>query len=75
MSQSDQLYRTFDRHDASRVDSPEAQKLVGELTALRQSFINAWYERAITLTREERRLLRDEVRQTCSLLIDLTARD
>jgi hypothetical protein len=74
MSQSDQLFRILDGHDASTVDSPEAQKLLGELTALRRRFINAWHERAITLTREERRLPRNEVRQACSLLTDLTAR-
>jgi hypothetical protein len=35
--------------------------------------VQAWQERGVMLTHEEQQELRDEIRQTCALLTDLTS--
>jgi hypothetical protein len=49
-----------------------AQSMLLELRTLRRRVIQAWQERAVALTKEEQAELRDEIRETCSLLTDLT---
>ena len=51
----------------------EADRILADLRRLREDVINAWFERAVILTREEQEALRAEIRQTCQLLTDLTA--
>jgi hypothetical protein len=51
----------------------EADRLLNNLRKLREELINAWFERGVMLTPDEQVRLRDEIRQTCALLSDLTA--
>ena len=46
--------------------------MLADLKALRRSIISAWQERGIMLTPEQQRELRDEIRETCELLMSLT---
>ena len=55
-------------------DSSEARRVFTDLHTLRGNLVDAWQARAVILTPEERRQLRDEIRQTCSLLEDLVSR-
>lgn len=51
----------------------EGDLILGDLRQLRERIVTAWFERGVMLTRDEQGRLRDEIRQTCSLLADLTA--
>ena len=53
--------------------SSEADQIIDSLRAMKRGVIDAWKERAVVLTREEQRRLRDEIRDTCELLQNLTA--
>jgi hypothetical protein len=55
------------------VDIRGVQDLLTDIRVLRRTIVDAWQERAVTLTREEQRDLRDEIRSTCALLMDLTS--
>lgn len=59
-------------NDASNDDSSEAERIFTDLRSLRRNVIDAWQARGVILTAEERRELRDEIRETCALLEDLT---
>jgi hypothetical protein len=50
----------------------DAQAMLAEVRALRQRVVDAWRERAVLLTREEQKELRDEINDTCALLTELT---
>ena len=50
----------------------EADRIRESLDALRASVIEAWQTRAVMLTLDEQRALRDEIRETCALLMNLT---
>lgn len=51
----------------------EAERILGDLRALRRVIVEAWGERAVILTNEEQRQLQAEIQYTCDLLRDLTA--
>ncbi|MCL6684780.1 hypothetical protein [Sphingomonas alba] len=51
----------------------EAESIINDLRQLRQVIIHAWNERSVMLTKEERRELQSEVRETCDLLNELTS--
>lgn len=62
-------------------DPGEGVKIVGvdqggtalaELRALRRRIVDLWLERGVMLTGEEQKELRDEIRETCTLLTALT---
>ena len=59
-------------NDASN-DSSELERIFIDLHSLRRHVIDAWQARAVLLTDEERRNLRDEIMETCALLKELTA--
>jgi len=63
-----------DPYDEScaNITSFEAGRMLADLKALRRSIISAWQERGIMLTPEQQRELRDEIRETCELLMSLT---
>jgi hypothetical protein len=48
-----------------------ADDMLNEIVDLRLRVIQAWRERAVMLTREEQRLLLEEIKLTCQLLGDL----
>jgi len=75
MSPSNQQNSPADSGNVVSIDASEAKRILTELRALRQSIVDAWQQRAVILTAEEQQLIRDEIRQTCGLLIDLAARD
>ena len=58
----------FDQHVS--VGRSEAQLIFADLKTLRNRIIAAWQERAIMLSSEEQRDLRDEIERTCDLLRD-----
>jgi hypothetical protein len=49
-----------------------ADDLVVEISGLRTRLISAWRERAVMLTPEEQKRLRQEIKDTCALLTELT---
>lgn len=51
----------------------EADRILHELRRLRETIVVAWDERAVILSREERHELRQEIKETCDLLTQLTA--
>lgn len=53
--------------------SSEAERILADLRALRQSVVVAWQERAVILSREEQLQLTAEIKRTCEILTDLTA--
>jgi hypothetical protein len=53
-------------------DSLEADRILADLRSLRQSILVAWNERAVILTREEQQELREEIKDTCEILNNLT---
>ncbi|MBV8688236.1 MAG: hypothetical protein JOZ90_08590 [Alphaproteobacteria bacterium] len=55
------------------IGTSEAELILSDLRRLRERIITAWFERGVMLTLDEQARLRDEIRQTCSLLTDLTA--
>jgi uncharacterized protein YukE len=56
-------------------EAPELEHILAELRALRRTVVDAWQARAVVLSRDEQRKLRDEIRKTCDLLGTLVARD
>ena len=56
-------------------DSSELERVCNDLHTLRRHVMNAWQARGVLLTAEERRELRDEIRETCALLEELTVVD
>lgn len=59
-------------NDASN-DSPELERILNDLHEFRLHIIQGWQARAVLLTPEERRELRDAIRETCELLEEITA--
>ena len=58
---------------APNAGSPsEAQRILGDLSALRNKIAKAWQERGVMLTPDEQKKLRDEIKATCNFLTDLT---
>ncbi|MEV4934937.1 hypothetical protein [Sphingobium sp. LSP13-1-1.1] len=49
----------------------DADAIFQKITALRQSIVDAWQERAVTFTPEEQHRLKEEIGATASLLHDL----
>jgi len=72
MSHSNQLITAIPASNVSNIGS-EAHQIFRDLRSLRRTICEAWQERAVTLTREEQRELRDEIKDTCALLTDLTS--
>ena len=68
-SNSQQLSQTGD--NGANLPS-EAQSVLVDLRALRNKIVSAWQERGVTLTPEEQKELRDEIKATCTFLTDLT---
>jgi hypothetical protein len=54
-------------------ESSEAIEILADLRELRRRVIDAWSLQGVILTPEERRELRAEIKETCSLLTDLTS--
>jgi hypothetical protein len=50
----------------------EAEAILNNLRALRDQIVTAWREKGVVLIPEERAELRDEIKQTCQFLTDLT---
>lgn len=73
MSQSPQQNSPHERENVLNISSSEAHRILTELRILRRSVMDAWQERAVILTPQEQRILRDEIKQTCELLTDLTS--
>ena len=46
----------------------ELDEMLAGLESLRQTVVTAWQERAVVLTKDEQRRLREEIRRTCDLL-------
>lgn len=63
--------RAFDQHDS--IHRSEAQLIFADLERLRNRIVAAWQERALMLSSEEQRELRDEIQRTCELLQDFVA--
>ena len=59
------------RHDVADARS-EAEAILQNLRSLRDQIVTAWHERGVILDAEERVALRDEIKQTCDFLTDLT---
>lgn len=57
------------------IESAELLVLRDDLAALRMRVVTAWMERGVMLTSPERARLRDEVRGTCTFLLELTQAD
>lgn len=53
-------------------ETTEAERTLAEIRSLRRTLCDAWQGRAVTFSREERRELRNEIRYTCTLLMELT---
>ena len=62
-----------DRPDCKIFVDNEADHILTSVRALRRGVVEAWQSRSVLLTREEQRQLRDEIRDTCALLTDLTS--
>jgi uncharacterized protein YukE len=73
MSQSDQCGSSASDTNVVSIASSEAQRILADLRGLRRQIIDAWQERAVILTPEEQRALRDEIEHTCELLTTLTS--
>ena len=63
------------RTSATAGDQSEADRILANLRSLRSDIVTAWRERAVILTDGERTMLRDEIKQTCRFLDDLTRAD
>ncbi len=62
-------------HVFSAVDNdraPDVEAVLANIAELTRAVLAAWQERAVILTPEEQRRLRDEIVATASLLRDLT---
>ena len=60
-------------HQPVTIGSSEAERILAELRALRQSIVVAWKERAVILSREEQLALKAEIKETGDILTDLTS--
>ena len=58
--------------DVAAICNSEADLILADLRALKRRVVEAWHARAVVLTPEEQVRLRDEIRDTCELLSDLT---
>ena len=56
-----------------RLADREIDRILADLHELRSAIIDAWRDSPVTLLSEERRRLRDEIRETCDLLTSLTS--
>jgi hypothetical protein len=63
----------FGQHDST--GRSEAQLIFADLKTLRNRIVAAWQERAIMLSSEEQRDLRDEIQRTCELLRDFVGEE
>lgn len=61
--------------DQDVADGTELDAIFDRLRALRGSVVDAWQARAVVLSKEEQRELRDEIRKTCDLLTSLVSHD
>ena len=68
-----QIQRRFDAF--MPIEPVAGDEIVADIRALRKKVIDAWQSRAVLLTPDERRALREEIRETCSLIIELTTTD
>lgn len=59
--------------NVTSIGSSAAHNILADVRQLRRHICEAWQERAVTLTPEEQLQLRDEIRETCDLLKDLTS--
>lgn len=55
-----------------QLESIELQAIREDLDSLRRRIVTAWMERGVTLTSLERRQLREDIRETCDFLAELT---
>ena len=69
MSQANQM---SDTSNLISIDSSEAQEMLQSIRALRRRIVETCQARAVLLTKEEQRELWAEIRDTCTLLTDLT---
>lgn len=56
----------------NRLADREIDRILADLHELRDAIVDAWRDSPVTLLSEERRRLRDEIRETCDLLTSLT---
>lgn len=56
-----------------RPEQREIDHILADLRALRTTIIDAWRDSSVILVKEERALLRDEIRATCDMLTTLTS--
>ena len=73
MSNSPHVCSADPQHGVSAIDDSYARTMLMDIRALRRRLVEAWKDRGLTLTSEERTQLRDEIRDTCALLTDLTS--
>jgi len=52
----------------------EAQQILTDLRSLRRHIVDAWQERGVILTLEEKIKLQDEIKLTCEILTGLNPR-
>ena len=55
-----------------QLESVELRAIREDLGALRRRIVTAWMERGVILTALERAQLRDDIRETCDFLTELT---
>ena len=67
------LNRAYGRQHSDAPD--ELERTLAEVREFRQTIVKAWQARGVTLRRDERHRLRDEIQSTCDMLKDLTASD
>jgi len=60
-------------HRSHHSQQREIDHILADLRALRSTIINAWRDSSVILVKEERTLLRDEIRATCEMLTTLTS--
>jgi hypothetical protein len=53
-------------------EASELERILNDLHELRRHVVEGWQSRAVLLTLEERRELRDAIRETCELLEEIT---
>lgn len=68
MSRSDQ--KSSD--NVVSIGASEADAILANLRSLRDQIVEAWRERGVILSEDERDMLTNEIKQTCSFLEDLT---
>jgi hypothetical protein len=63
---------TQEQSNVYQLGAFDADRMLHDISTLRERIVQAWRERAVMLTREEQTRLAAEVATTCSLLLDLT---